>query len=476
VSIASGGTGCSGGKRENKNFYAKRKRMFDVHSRFLIKLKRRKNMKMLHIFFLSCLFIFASSAWAAVYKWVDERGVLNLVDDYSKVPPDYRNKAEEVNISKVGALTPSQVPPGQIGAGAQPGEVATQTPSIAQPLIREGDFAIKLAGALKVGRAQSEAEAENMLALAGITPRNGWIADYPVTPDIIGELQNAIGSAVDSGKLAMKGDEAIKVFQDLIAQQGLPVRADERQYAGSEGPAEPPPSEGDYSDYYYDEGPPIVTYYAPPWDYYYMYAWVPYPFWYSGFWFPGFFCLHDFHRGFFVNGQTKFISNHFWDSGGRRFGTIDPARRHMGNAMANISRPAGGFSSPLARNGASSILTRSSERAGLSHSMGGISSNRGSSGLSNFRGGVSAPRPSMGYGSRSTGYSSSRGVPLGRPTYGSSFSHWGGFSHPGMGTGRSFSSPSMSGSFGFHGGGGFGSRGFSGGGGRGGGRGGGGRR
>ena len=65
-----------------------------------------------------------------------------------------------------------------------------------------------------------------MLASAGIAPKNGWIADYPVTPDIIGELQNTIAEAADSGKLAMKKDEATKVFQDLIAQQGLPVRAD----------------------------------------------------------------------------------------------------------------------------------------------------------------------------------------------------------------------------------------------------------
>src|SRR5512139_1364382 len=84
-----------------------------------------------------------------------------------------------------------------------------------QSLIREGFFAMKLAEALKIGPVKSEAEAENMLALVGITPQNGWIADYPVTPDIIGELQNAIAVAADSGKLAMNKSEAIKVFEDL---------------------------------------------------------------------------------------------------------------------------------------------------------------------------------------------------------------------------------------------------------------------
>jgi len=86
-----------------------------------------------------------------------------------------------------------------------------------QSLLREGAFAMKLAEALKIGPAESEAEAESRLAQIGIAPRNGWIADYPVTPQVIGELQNAVGAAADSGKLAMKKDEAIKTFQGFIA-------------------------------------------------------------------------------------------------------------------------------------------------------------------------------------------------------------------------------------------------------------------
>jgi hypothetical protein len=452
------------------------------------------------IFILLSLIVFASSASATIYSWVDEKGVTDFADDYSKVPPEYRNKVKELDIQKMGPSTPSQPSPGKIAVSPESGKTTTAPPPIGQILIREGDFAVKLTEVLKVGQPQSEAEAENMLSSIGVTPQNGWIADYPMTPDIIGELQNAIGTAADSGKLGMKKDEAMKTFQELTAQQGLPIRGGtETQNAGAEQPpagVEPPQNYPEYyepsaiNDYYYDQGPPIVTYYPPPWDYYYMYAWVPYPFWCAGFWFPGFFCLHDFHRGFFVHGNQRFISNHFWDSRARGFGTIDPTRRHMGNAMANISHPARGFSSREASNGASSILRRSSEHTGLSRPMGGISSNRGSSGLSNFRSGVrhgqrsrprrpggssglsnlgsgvSAPGPSRAYRPPSTGYSSSRRVPFGRPTYGSSSNHPGSFSHPGMRTGRSFSSRSSSGSLGSHGGG-FGSRGFSGGGGRG---------
>jgi len=318
-------------------------------------------------------------------------------------------------------------------AYSQSRDAGAQTPPIAQTLIREGDFAIKLADGLKIGTTQSEAQAESMLASSGIVPKNGWVADYPVTPDIIGELQNAISGAVDSGKLALNKDEAIRMFQDLIAQQGLPVRAEsEGQYAGVEQPyaQEAPPQ--DYpqyyepsaiDNYYYDQGPPIVTYYPPPWDYYYLYAWVPYPFWYSGFWFPGFFCLHDFHRGIFFNGHMRFVSNHFGDSRTRGFGTIDPARRHMGgSAVAGISRPAGGFASHEARSGASSILNRSYDHTKFNN-------------RTTERGSVATNRQS----GRVTGYSSRGGVATGRSMHSSSLSHPGSFSGYGRATGRSFS-------------------------------------
>jgi hypothetical protein len=132
-------------------------------------------------------------------------------------------------------------------------------PLIEQGLIREGSFAIKLAEALKIGPVKSEAEAENMLASVGIAPKNGWIADYPVTPDIIGELQKTVGPAVDSGKIAMKKEEAIKVFQDLIMEI-------ESQYAG----VEPPPDSQPYPEPYYYPYPYPYPY---PFPYYY-----PYPF------------------------------------------------------------------------------------------------------------------------------------------------------------------------------------------------------
>jgi hypothetical protein len=427
------------------------------------------------------LFIFVSPASATIFKWVDERGVVNFTDAYDNVPSGYRDSLQEINIPKKQTLSPPQASVGKTMPTIQAGRIGTQLPPIAQALIPEGDFAIKLAEALKVGKAQNEAEAESMLGTVGIAPKNGWIADYPVTPDIIGELKNAISGAVDSGKLAVTKDEAMKAFQDLVAERGLPVRAEgENQDAGGQQPyagEAPPQNYPEYyepsviDNYYNDQGPPVVTYYPPPPDYGYLYSWVPYPFWYAGFRFPGFFCLHDFHRPIFVNGNRRFVSNHFWDSRMRGFGTIDPARRHMGNAMANISHPTRGFTSQAASNGGSSIPRRSFDHTALNRS-GGLSGNRGGSGLPNVRGGLSGVRPPTGYRPTSPGYSPSGRVSFSRPAYGGSFSHGGSLSHSGMGSGRSFSPPSRSGGAGFHSGGsgtggfsGGGSRGFSGGGG-----------
>jgi uncharacterized membrane protein YgcG len=125
---------------------------------------------------------------------------------------------------------------------------------------------MELAEALKIGRAESEAEAENMLALVGIAPQNGWMADHPVTPDIIGELHNAIAAAADSGKIAMNKSEAIEVFEDLVVEI-------ESQYARIEPPYRWQP----YPDIYYYPYPFYYTF-LHPYPYY-----DPYPYYYGGY-------------------------------------------------------------------------------------------------------------------------------------------------------------------------------------------------
>jgi len=227
-----------------------------------------------------------------------------------------------------------------LGIGVQQGQA--QPPPVAAPLVREGTFALKLAESLNVGHPSSEIDAENMLGAAGIAPRNGWIADYPVTPDIIGELRDSIGYAAQAKKISMNKDTALTVLESVQTSVGAsvtPAPAGPISNAPAETSSEGYPNQTIVNNYYAEQGPPIVTYYAPPSDYYYLYSWVPYPFWWSGFWFGGFFILHDFHRPFRADGHLFFFSNHFNDIRAHRVFRIDPVHRFNGRTFAGIGAP-----------------------------------------------------------------------------------------------------------------------------------------
>lgn len=252
-----------------------------------------------------------------------------------------------------------------VGIHAQSVQAGEQPP-IAQPLVREGDLAVKLADALKLGKAASEAEAESLLGNAGITPRNGWIADYPVTPDIIGELTQSISVAAESKSLKMGKGEALQAFQDVTGGDNLAVRGGAPGQSAQTGLSSITAPDNDVINNYYDEqGPPAVTYYSPPPDYVYLYAWVPYPFWGWNFWFPGFYILTDFHRVVHIHGRVEVISNHFVDHRTNRVVRIDPLRRFNGRTFAGIGAPhdARRFISPGVRGENETIFRGARERA-----------------------------------------------------------------------------------------------------------------
>ena len=220
---------------------------------------------------------------------------------------------------------------------------------------------------LRSGGSRTRQKLRALLASVGIAPKNGWIADYPVTPDIIGELEKAVSEAGDAKRLRMGKNEALKAFRTTAVELELPIIAEVPDgYAESPPPTAPQYTEPSVINNYYDtEGPPVVTYYPPPSDYYYMYAWIPSPFWYSGFYFPGFFVLHDFHRVIFFHKRRCVVTNHIRDHRTGRVFALDPARRHAGGIPGGSHTPrARTFNSTEARNGARSILERSRERAG----------------------------------------------------------------------------------------------------------------
>jgi len=239
---------------------------------------------------------------------------------------------------------------------AQSDQSSKEIPPVSQALVPEGDFALKLAPSLGLGTPSTEAQAEDMLTSVGIAPKNGWIADYPITPIVIGELQNAVAGAADAYRLPIGKDDALTAFQNLIVEFGLAVvPGGSNQYAESQLQ----PDSTVINDYYYEEGPPVVTYYPPPWDYYYLYDWVPYPFWWGGFFFSGFFCLHDFHRVVFVGHHNHLISNHFVDPVTHAVTTVDPVSR----TSTRVSHTRA-FDTNTTRNAASSIFSRSISSGG----------------------------------------------------------------------------------------------------------------
>jgi hypothetical protein len=235
----------------------------------------------------------------------------------------------------------------------QSGQIATDAPPVSQALVAEGDFAMRLAAALQLGTPATEAQAEDMLTSVGIEPQNGWIADYPVTPVIMGELQDAVAASAAAYKIPLGKEAALQAFRDVAAGFGLAISPGTDQYTESQ-----PPTTSEYvepmtvDEYYAEEGPPVITYYVPPPDYYYLYSWVPYPFWYSSFYFPGFFILNDFD--FAVAGHYyghhfhHVITNHFFDRRRHEYLRVDP---RTGRHLRTFRRHAPGFSSPRARRG-----------------------------------------------------------------------------------------------------------------------------
>jgi hypothetical protein len=234
---------------------------------------------------------------------------------------------------------------------AQSAQSSKEAPPVSQALVPEGDFALKLVPALGLGTPNSEAQAEDMLTSVGIAPKNGWIADYPITPIVIGELQDAVAGASDAKKLPIEKVEALKAFHDLTTDFGLSVLpGGSGEYAENR----PQPDSTMIDNYYYEEGPPIVTYYPPPWDYYYLYDWVPYPFWWGGFSFTGFFSLRDFHRFVIFGHHRHLISNHFIDPRTHAVTRVDPVS-HSSTRFAHTTA----FDSKSTRNAASSIFNHS---------------------------------------------------------------------------------------------------------------------
>ena len=266
-------------------------------------------------------------------------------------------------------------------ARADIGQGTVDGPPIAQKLVREGDLAVELTDIFDLGPVGTEEEAESVLASVGIAPRNGWVSDYPVTPDVIGELQAVITAAADSNTLDIRTDDALAAFSDLLDQLGLPpiTTDDSDQYTED---TQPPMSaetgtyvdSGGLVDYYGGFGPPVVTYYTPPGPYYPLYSWVSYPFWCHKVFFPGFFVLRRFHcirpvavvrhhgSGVIIISRPvrKVVTNRVVDPATHKVLIIDPPRRSTDPAFRFVpSSSTGKFATVQRGRGSNVVMERS---------------------------------------------------------------------------------------------------------------------
>jgi len=246
----------------------------------------------------------APAEQAAVYEWQDAAGVVHFSDTAPGPGDGVQAVAQTVSTSS----SESSPPP------------------VGQDLVRQGYFAVKLVSALHLLSApEDEAEAEDMLASVGIAPDVGWIADYPVTPDIAAQLRTAVGEAADKREIDLVRTEALAAFDKLSGSFGLPAAKD-----SGKTPSAPSKEaeDGQYVErhvverYYYDYGPPVITYYPPPYGYVGLYAWVPFPFWWHDFYFSGYYILTDFHIVIGLphrHGWSRFPVIHYARRGTDRF-------------------------------------------------------------------------------------------------------------------------------------------------------------
>lgn len=110
------------------------------------------------------------------------------------------------------------VTPMQNGASA-----ADFRPVATHSFVTEGDFAVQLTEALKLGNADDPQEAEGLLVASGIEPQSGWIMDRPMTRPIVIEIERSVSEAIDSGLLDMGKKEAIESVEGVAARFKFPV-------------------------------------------------------------------------------------------------------------------------------------------------------------------------------------------------------------------------------------------------------------
>ncbi len=274
-----------------------------------------------------------------------QNSLQKLEDEYSNLDSRYKDLVTSLVLAQHTAAVNTKSSP-------------SGPPPLEQPLVREGQFAVELATAFNLTSSHDEAAAEDYLISINIMPRNGWISDYPVTPDIIAEVRESVAKSASSGYLQISETDAVGLVDNVSIAMDLPVKVGHVSGSEYQSHSAAPPEASEYvkpsviEDYYDDNKPPIVTYYPPPLEYAYLYDWVPSSFLWEGFGFGGFFIQVDFNS----HHHHKHITNHVTNANGT-VSRIDATTR--ASATANRQTGPGANAANAADASASRNLTSS---------------------------------------------------------------------------------------------------------------------
>jgi len=168
------------------------------------------------------LLLFApSSTLAELYQWVDNDGVIHVVDETHEVPSAYRDQVKVYQSIKT----------------APPPPALPLSPSRTYPEHSQGKFAQKLALDLGLIKSSSE-DGLGPLTGVGIQPAGGWKVSDPLAPEVVYDVLAAARRAADSRRLNLSSDGAEAVVRQVAAAVLPPVPLAEEQES-QEPPQEP---------------------------------------------------------------------------------------------------------------------------------------------------------------------------------------------------------------------------------------------
>lgn len=159
-------------------------------------------------------------AWADLYQWTDENGVIHVVDESYQIPQAYREKVRVIESQK------SRTPPSSLPL----------SPSRTYPVHSQGRFAQKLALDLGLIKSRQE-DAVGPLTSVGIRPASSWQVNDLLTPETADEVINSARSAANARRLSLSAD-GIEAIVQQAATSILPPPAPEERTS-----AEPPPQQ-----------------------------------------------------------------------------------------------------------------------------------------------------------------------------------------------------------------------------------------